>query len=94
MTKRTPYGYQHIHAYRSWLPEQDELLRLIAVKGRDTTALNSTMSAEQLSVCLGRSPSSILKRAAKLEVPIYTQEQLDIERAMLEKDSKSWRDFL
>jgi hypothetical protein len=85
MTKRTPYGYTHPNAYRKWEPEQDELLRIIAVKGRDTTALSRTMGAEALAFCLGRSPASILKRAAELEVAIYTNEQLEIEKAMQEK---------
>lgn len=94
MTKRTPHGYQHPNAYRTWLPEQDEVLRIVAFKGRDTTALNQTMTLESLSVVLGRSPSSIARRAAELEVCILSNEQLEIERAILEKDGESWRNFL
>lgn len=94
MTKRTPHGYQHPNAYRTWLPEQEELLRIVAVKGRDSTALRQTMSLESLSVVLGRSPSSIARKAAELEVTIWSNEQIEIECAMLEKDSESWRDFL
>jgi capsule polysaccharide export protein KpsE/RkpR len=87
MTKRTAHGYQHIHAYRTWLPEQEELLRVLALKGRDNTALKQTMSVEALSVCLGRSPSSIAKRAAELEVVLLTDEQLAAERARIEQDA-------
>ena len=87
MTQRTPTGYTHIHAYRTWLPEHNELLRIVALKGRDTTALNNTMSLEALSVCLGRSPTAIAKQAAKLEVVILDKQQLDMEHAIIEKDA-------
>jgi 3-deoxy-D-manno-octulosonate 8-phosphate phosphatase KdsC-like HAD superfamily phosphatase len=92
MTKRTPYGYTHNRAFRTWLPEQEELLRIIAYKGRDATALSQTMSLEALAVVLERSPSSIATRAAKLQVNILSQEQLDQERALIELDAKDFVD--
>lgn len=92
MTDRTPYGYQHARAYRTWLPEQEEFLRVIAYKGRDSTALSQTMSLEAAAVVLGRSPPSVATRAAKLEVSILTQEQLDHERKLIELDAKEFVD--
>lgn len=76
MTKRTPSGYQHPNAYRSWLEEHDTLLRTVACKGLDTTALNQVVSAETLAVCLGRSATSIVRRGEKLGVHIMTNDEL------------------
>jgi len=89
MTKRTEHGYQHIHAYRTWLPEHDELITAVA-KGA-STSLDQTVSVEVLATCLGRSTSAIVKRAQKLEVVLLTQREIDAEREM---DEKLAREFV
>jgi hypothetical protein len=89
MTKRTEHGYQHIHAYRTWLPEHDELITAVA-KGA-STSLDQTVSVEVMATCLGRSTSAILKRAQKLGVALMTQEQIDAERA---EDERVAQEFL
>lgn len=88
MTKRTPYGYQHPNAYRTWLPEQDEILRVVSYKG--ATALNSTVSLETLSVALGRPVGAFSKRASKLGLKLLSQEELDALKAQVEKDAEDF----
>lgn len=75
MTQRTPHGYAHIHAYRTWLDEHDELLLKSAV-GPSCTALTQPMSVESIAVCLGRSISAVQARASKLGVELATREYL------------------
>ncbi len=70
-------GYKYPNAYRTWLREQDTLLRVLSLKQRSKTGFQSTMSVEEISVILGRSPSSILKRASELELAILTQAQIN-----------------
>jgi len=90
MTKRTEHGYQHIHAYRTWLPEHDELITAVA-KGA-STSLDQTVSVEVLATCLGRSITACIKRAQKLGVVLMTQEQIDTERAECERLAQEFVD--
>lgn len=87
MTQRNMSGYQHVHAYRTWLPEQNELLRVIAVRGRDSTSLDHTMSLEKLSVCLGRSPTAISRQAEKLGVEILSEQEIADARAAIQNEA-------
>lgn len=77
MTQRLPDGgYKYPNAYRTWLPEQDTILLAVSLKHRSRTGLQSVVSVEELSVALGRSVDSILKRAAHLQVNILTRVQI------------------